>query len=498
VRRPDDLYDRAREWDDLAELVTARTPGLRIAIVSGRRRQGKSYLLRRVITAAGGLYHQAQEVGRAQALQRFGDDVAREHGLPIGTVRFDDWEAALRTALRLPARGDTSASQAVAGSRTLVLDELPYLLAHSPEIPSVLQELYDESRQSSAHPPAAVIVCGSALSVMTELLSGQKPLRGRATLDLTVQPFDYRDAARFWGASDPEVAFRLGAVFGGTPGYRSLVEQEPPATVDEIPRWLARNVLNPSHALFTETDYLLREDPRVRSKEQYISVLTAVAGGRHHQKEIGAAVGRDHNQLRHPLDVLVSSGFLTRDADILTPSRPRYAVTDPIVRFEALVTAPNRALLEEREVEAVWERAAATFSSQVLGPHFEEIARTWTRRYAGDRFGAPLGRVGSAVLNDAARRSRHEVDVVALRRDHDGPGRPPAAVLGEAKSSNRARTTTDLRRLERIRDLLAAQDARDGGARLVLFGRCGFDAELTAVAAERDDVGLVTLGELMG
>lgn len=496
VRRPDDLFDRTAEWDDLAGLVGSRAPGLRIGVVSGRRRQGKSYLLRRVVAGASGLYHQAQEVGRVQALARFGDDVARHLGLPAGALRFDDWDVALRTALGFPERGSSSTAGG-AGGRTLVIDELPYLLVHSPEIPSVLQELYDESRQSADHPSAAVVVCGSAMSIMSELLVGQKPLRGRATLDMRIGPFGYRDAAAFWGVQDPEVAFRLDAVFGGTPGYRALVEQEPPASPDDLPRWWGRNVLNPSHALFSESDHLLREGPRVRSRETYASVLHAVAAGRRTQAAIGAAVGRDHNQLRHPIEVLVASGFLARRTDVLAPGRPTYAIADPIVRFESLVTDPCRALLEERDVDAAWARSAATFSAQILGPHLEHLAREWTARHAGDRFGAPVGRVGATVVNDPQGRSRHEVDVVALGRGPEPDGaRPPVAALGEAKASSSPRTTADLHRLERIRDLLAAKDARDGAAHLVLYGRSGFDDTLVRAAAGRPDVHLVTLADL--
>lgn len=84
-----------------------------------------------------------------------------------------------------------------------------------------------------------------------------------------------------------------------------------------------------------------------------------------------------------------------RREDVPHPTRPLYAVTDPVVRFESLVTAPNRVLLEE-------------------------LARTWLGRYAGDRFGA---RTGSAVLNDRADRSQHEVDVVALHRTCADGGR---------------------------------------------------------------------------
>ncbi|MGO9557856.1 MAG: hypothetical protein ACLPQS_08070 [Acidimicrobiales bacterium] len=51
---PTDLFDRERDWDDLGTFATDATPGLRIAVVYGRRRQGKSYLLRRLASAMGG------------------------------------------------------------------------------------------------------------------------------------------------------------------------------------------------------------------------------------------------------------------------------------------------------------------------------------------------------------------------------------------------------------------------------------------------------------
>jgi uncharacterized protein len=497
--RPADLYDRSQEWTDLTAFASARTAGLRVAIVSGRRRQGKSFLLRRITEGVQGLYHQAQEVGRTQALARFGDDVARRLRLPAGALHFDDWETALRTALGLPERGSTKGpTSAPSGrSRFLVLDELPYLLVHSPELPSVIQEIYDESRQQYRSPPAAVILCGSALSVMGDLLSGQNPLRGRAQLDLTVAPFDYLESAEYWGVADPALAFNLDAIFGGTPGYRALIEAPPPSSLNDLPAWLGRSVLNPSHALFNETDYLLGEDPRVRSKETYHSILTAVAAGNHTQKGIGGVVGRDHNQLRHPLEVLVKSGFLIENDDVLMPSRPWYVLADPLVRFEELVTAPCRALLEERDVQTAWHESAPTFSSNVLGPHFEHVCRRWTARYAAGRFGGDVGEVGAAVLNDPDGRARHELDVVALRRGRRRKGtRVRVAVLGEAKATNRRRTTADLERLERMKDLLSSRAVDATGVNLVLYGREGFDRNLVAGASERPDVHLIGLSDL--
>jgi hypothetical protein len=61
--------------------------------------------------------------------------------------------------------------------------------------------------------------------------------------------FDFRLSRQFWGIDDLDVAFRLHAVMGGTPGYRDLTD-DPPQTLTELDRWLQSSVLNPAHALF--------------------------------------------------------------------------------------------------------------------------------------------------------------------------------------------------------------------------------------------------------
>ena len=501
LERPDDLFDRTSEWSNLSAFASGQQQGLRLAIVSGRRRQGKSFLLRRLARSADAFYHQAQEVERVQALARFADDVGVGLGIGRGQLHFGDWETALRVALAYPERGSAVLPAAgVSGpGRIVVIDELPYLLAHSPEIPSVLQEIYDDSHDQGDYPSAAVIACGSALSVMSDLLSGSKALRGRAQLDLTLRPFDFRRARRYWGVEDPLVAFQLDAVLGGTAGYKPLISAAPPRRSDEMPSWLAASVLNPAHALFQETDYLLREDPRISDRGLYNSILQSVAAGNHTTKGIGATIGRDHNSMRYPLQVLESAGFLNKVEDLLTQKRPLYYIADPIIRFGEVVIEPYRALLEEGDVDTAWSRAAPAFSSAVLGPHFEQLALTWTARYSGERWGREIGRTGPAVVNDAAGRSQHQLDVLAFERTTlRFGGKSRIVMLGEAKSTNRNRTPADLERLERIRGLLVTRGWDADTAHLAMFSREGFDSNLTDIAAGRPDVHLIGLDDLYG
>lgn len=488
MRRPDDLFDRRQEWSDLVEFAGGSQP-IRLGIVYGRRRQGKSWLLRRLVRAAGGIYTMALQHDRTSALGRMAGQLGEASEL--GGVRFelDDWEEALRTARSVLRQQ---------GERILVLDEYPYLLEHSPELSSVLQAFYDDVRSDSDGPPVRLLLCGSAISVMEELLSGQSPLRGRTQLQMHLRPFDFRTSARFWEANEPELAFHLNAILGGTAGYRDLVQHDPPSDVNALPRWLSGTVLNPSSALFTEDDYLLREDPRIRERTVYYSILQAVSEGHRTQTEIGGAVGRKRTDLAHPLDVLETSGFLTISQDIRKKRGSSIRIADPIVRFHQLITKPRLSQFEERQFDRAWSAARPTYESQIQGPHFEELARQWVRLFADEStLGGETGEVGHTVVPDPEHRKNREIDVVGLEageRKHDKSSR--IRCIGEAKSSSSTRDAEDLRRLERMRELLEADGAPCANASLLLFGRAGFDAGLRDVADGRDDVELVDLDRM--
>jgi hypothetical protein len=108
-----------------------------------------------------------------------------------------------------------------------------------------------------------------------------------------------------------------------------------------------------------------------------------------------------------------------------------------------------------------------------------------------------VGRVGPAVVNDPLGKSHHQVDVLGLGRAGKRlDSQPPVVIIGEAKSTKQARTPGDLVRLERIRQLLITRGLDAEAARLVVFGREGFTADLVQAAAGRDDVHLVGLGAL--
>lgn len=81
--KPKRLLDRDHQWVLLNDFLADPAPELRLAIVSGRRRNGKSFLLEALTEAVGGLYLTAvQEEGRVPALHRFTEAIAAHASAP--------------------------------------------------------------------------------------------------------------------------------------------------------------------------------------------------------------------------------------------------------------------------------------------------------------------------------------------------------------------------------------------------------------------------------
>ncbi|GAA4906258.1 hypothetical protein LX16_3384 [Stackebrandtia albiflava] len=484
VAKPAEVFARDHEWDALCRFVQSDKPGLTIGIVRGRRRHGKSWLLEHACAAMSGVYTLALRQSRKPALRRFAEQLSQAVGHELG--EFTSWTQALNTAVTALARTAT-------GNPLLVLDEFPYLVAHSPELPSVIQALYDEHAPGKNGPPFRLILCGSAVSVMSTLARGDQALRGRTILDLRVERFDFRESARYWDVT-PDVGFLIDSVLGGAAGYRDIVDGVPADDdADGFFSWLATGVLDPSHVLFTEPDYLLSEDPRIGDRAVYHSIWESAAAGASTPTRIGGDVGMEAKTLSYHLGIMRDAAFLRYEQDMLLQRKPVITVADPVVRFHNLIVRPQLAALEARHTARVWESAEDVFRAKVLGPHFEQIARDWVYRYGQWEGLADIGQVGTTQV--PCRRHRgHQVDVLALNAG--GIARSKSSritVIGEAKCTRAGCGTTELARLEHIRETLVDQGWNAAEARLVLFSRNGFGDELRGTEAV-----LVDLATLYG
>ncbi|MGH3833483.1 MAG: AAA family ATPase [Pseudonocardiaceae bacterium] len=484
MRKPDELHARDREWDALVDFVGDPSAGATLGLVYGRRRQGKTLMLELLAEATGGFMFTAREQSDRQNLRELSSAYARHAGLPA-SLAFDSWLDVIEALLGLGSE--------VPEPVPVIIDEFPNLVGQMSALPSVIQIALSPRSHASRHARTRLILCGSALTVMRDLLGGGAPLRGRATLELVLQPFWYREAASFWELTDdPELAFRVHALLGGTPAYRAMAFG-PPSSREAFDRWVTQRLLNPASALFREGSLLFREESGVTETAPYHGVLTAIAAGAARRSEIAGRIGRPATAIAHLLAGLQQVGLVARLEDAFRERRGIYRLTDPLIRLHELVIGPNERLLVRGRETQVWTANADTVASKVYGPHLEDLAREWCLSHASPAtLGGSAHDVLPATIACREHRQGHEIDVVVV--ETSAGARRRVVAIGEVKSTGRPVDVAEVIRLDHLRDLVA--DSLVPTPRLLVFSRAGFTSDLRRVAASRQDVELVDLERL--
>jgi AAA+ ATPase superfamily predicted ATPase len=482
VAKPDRLFDRDVEWRELTEFAGSQAQGANLGLLYGRQRQGKTLLLELLALELGGFIFAATQQSEAQNLADLGAAYAAYRGLRQPVV-FADYREALAELLRI---GDDRPVP-------VIIDEFPYLVAATPALPSYLQQALSPLGHAHEHTRTRMILCGSALTTMSALLGGGAPLRGRARLELVVRPFGFREAAAFWEVDvDPELAFRVHALTGGTPAYKEM-SGGGPRSREEFDSWVQRRLLNPASAMFREGGLLLREEPSISDPTSYAAALSAISAGRSRRSEIAAALGRPSSAIAHLLTGLADIGLIEHLDDALRGKRGAFRIAEPIVRLYQLITSRYEPELVAGRADRVWARSAPTVDSKIYGPHFEDLARQWCLRYADEEtLGGAPGAVRPTEIACREHQHGHELDLVVT--EDSGPASRISAI-GEVKATSDAIGTGQLRRLEHLRGLLpSARVARP--PKLLLFSRTGFTSDLTGESVGRPDVELVSLARV--
>src|ERR1700743_2822369 len=89
--KPDDMFDRDVEWMELAAFTADERPGANLGIVSGKSRQGKTFLLRALCEATGGFYFAADEATDGESLHQIGAALGAHLGVP-SPPHFARWQ----------------------------------------------------------------------------------------------------------------------------------------------------------------------------------------------------------------------------------------------------------------------------------------------------------------------------------------------------------------------------------------------------------------------
>jgi AAA+ ATPase superfamily predicted ATPase len=468
---------RQRELDELNQVQAQG--GAQFLLVYGRRRVGKTTLILRWAQQTGRpvIYWVATRDTPAQV--RFGFTQALWAWAYPGSQavpRFDAWSEVFETAAQLI--GDQPV--------ILIMDEFSYAAESDASLPSNLQAAWDHLFKDRN---ATIVLAGSHIGMMVELMGYHAPLYGRFTAQLPVDPLPFpalRDFLPRYPAAERVAVY---AVTGGIPAYLERFDSTESIGAN-IQRLFMRRT-----GMFRSEPFLLVGDVIRRETQTYEAVLKAVASGRRTPQEIGSMLGVTSSYLSPYLKQLETLHLIDRRLPATIPpdrrgtSRSsRYHLADPYLRFYFRFIAPNLGLVEQELTGLLWERMSEQFRAFIGVTAFEDLCREWTLVQArAGRLPFVPEIVGSHWAQDV------QVDVVALN------WREQAILLGECKWGVDAVGRSVVRELVEEKTPKVLQALPDSGegwtAHHALFARAGFTgaAQAEAQAHKATLIDLVTL-----
>jgi AAA+ ATPase superfamily predicted ATPase len=393
LNKSENVLDRDPEWTELARAW--QRPGPELIIVLGRRRAGKSFLLKHFSEMVGGMYYQATKRTEGDQLAKLSAIVGQQLGGLGSALSFPDWESFL----------DYLSSRAAAEPYLLILDEFTYLVEASPALPSILQSYWDHRWPDTR---LKLVLSGSHITAMLRLEAADQPLYGRRTVRLDIHPFDYLDAARFLAPYSPRDRMRAYGIFGGLPGHVAVLD-----TTMSLEENVARHLLQPTGRLLDDAQHLL--DAFLSDARDHYSIIEAVANGENTYSGITSRTGLRGGSAQRAFQWLQNMRLLEKQVPITekNPSRSKrglYLIADPYVAFWHRFIAPlvNSGSIGIAPAEQLWQEMVAPRLDEYMGPVFESACRSFVRR--GKRLPFAPTRVGTWW----DRRTENEIDVVAI------------------------------------------------------------------------------------
>jgi len=441
---------RQRDLDELNSVIAQ--PGAQFLLVYGRRRVGKTTLILHWAqqTKQPVIYWVAARDTPAQVRSNFTKAV---------------WQWAYPGTQAIPNfKSWTDIFEAVAdliGDQPLILimDEFSYAVESDPSLPSYLQAAWDHHFKKRN---LTIVLAGSHIGMMVDLMNYQAPLYGRFTAQLPVDLLPFSTLQEFLPHYSIAERVAVYAVTGGVPAYLERFND-----AENVGANLQRLFMRRT-SMFHSEPFMLVGDVIRRETQTYEAILKAIANGSRTPQEIGKVIEKSSSYLSPYLQHLTKLRIIKRHIPATIPPEKRnksrnsrYHLADPYLRFYFRFIAPNFELVEQELTDVLWQRISSQFRAFVGLTAFEDLCREWALIQArAGQLPFPVELVGSHWSKNA------QIDVVAINWHEK------AILLGECKWGINPVGRAVIRELIDKTPLVLPDT--DWEVHYVFFGRSGF------------------------
>ena len=387
---------REKEILDL-EKEYARDGGF--VVIYGRRRIGKTTLIKQFIKSKNAFYFLATKEVESQSMKRFAGVIARTTGNSVlQKAAFSDWLDLFQ------AVADYKPNE----KKVLVIDEFPYLVKVNDSFPSILQNAWDEILKDSN---VMLILCGSLISMMKKhALSYESPLYGRRTAQMRIAPLPFTTVYENQKLSFEEAAEQY-SITGGVPKYMEFFSDGQP-----LYEQIKENVLSKNGFLYEEPNFLLTDEVQVLTN--YFSIIKVIADGNHKLGTIAGILGLETSALTPYLKTLSELGFTEKQVPVTEKNAEKtrkglYFISDNFLRFWFRYVYPYKGELELDNMQISLDELDKDFKEKFVAFAYEDICKEIFARLCSDKaIDFTPSKIGSYWLNDKS--GNTQIDVMAV------------------------------------------------------------------------------------
>jgi AAA+ ATPase superfamily predicted ATPase len=417
------FLDRKKELEALKNVLTSKKAEL--INFYGERRLGKTSLLTEVEKILEKeefliFYYQFVKLPSNVLLEEIQQELRKiDTGNPLlQKSYFNDWESFFTVIMGID-------------NLICFFDEIPYLLDTNDAIPSILQRVWDHTHSKST---TKIVICGSFVSMMEELMDKKQPLYGRITVPMKLEPMNFVESRAFFEDTEFEKQVRVYMIFGGNPFYLDFIKDEITNDLEEI---LLNKVFNKYSKL---TQIPVSYKTSTLKPEVYNGILHGIAKGKVTHSEIVNFVKLPSSNVTRFLDILRGLHIISREEAFLAKKRTQYLISDPFTRFwfNYLIKIP---LKPKDYVKKIVLPTIDEFLSKLGFENFcKEIIIELSNQ---DKLTDSIHEVhtfGDEIFIDK-QEEKIEIDLVAFGKD--------LLILGECKWTNNSPEISELRKFNK-------------------------------------------------
>ncbi|MCD6464330.1 ATP-binding protein [Candidatus Woesearchaeota archaeon] len=303
-------------------------------VVYGRRRIGKTRLIREFLKDKKGVSFTAEDTNKAIQIREFKQAIANFFNDEfLRNQEINSWSSLLSYISKLDVKQKFY----------IWIDEFSYVIKNNKSAASAFQKFIDDYLRSSK---IFFIVSGSIFGVMSEkVLSSTSPLYGRRTKDFLLGQLCLQHSAEFLQWNKFQDVLQCYMTVGGVPEYLLVASR-----YKNFNSFIQNEFFKKDAYFYREPYFLLsREFKEIKT---YFSILNAISSGNTKPTEIANFVGLNTREIYPYLDLLISYGFIKRVANFSNPKAGVYVVNDAFFDFWFNFVYKNREEIERDDYKA--------------------------------------------------------------------------------------------------------------------------------------------------